>query len=45
MNNTVIDADKTGNVQLSTSSSSDHTPTAANNLEDMDKTIITNNGE
>jgi len=45
MNNTVIDADKTGNVQLSTSSSSDHTSTAENNLEDMDETIITNNGE
>jgi len=45
INNTVIDADKTGKVQLSTSSSSDHTSTAANNLEDMDETIIIYNGE
>jgi len=45
INNTVNDARKTGNTQLSKSSSFDHTSTAANNLEDMGETIITNNGE
>jgi len=45
INHTVNDAGKTGNAQLSTSSLSDYTSTAANYSEDMDETIIINNGE
>jgi len=46
LSNTYNDAGKTCNVQLSTSSSTDHTSTAANNSEDMDEsTIIINNSE